>query len=194
MKRGPVETEDTMEKEDITSSGAGESEMTTETSIDFTNEIDYVPLDNSIQYFERKNYLHSTPGDTILFSSWFIKSSSQTVNICAILFILSFLERLLSFTSQRCFKYAQVDVLSHDDQVNYSEKIKQYIQHVTSIQQITMTILYGLQVLILCLLVLAVSSFNTWILTSIVSGSAFGTLLLPRSLCVSVRTPEKSLC
>lgn len=172
--------------------------MTTETSFDLINEVDYLPIDNSIQAFERKNYLHSTPGDTILFSSWLLKSSSQTVSICAILFILSFLERLLSFASQHCFTNSQSSDLPRNDQLTHTVKLGRYVQRVASLEHITVTILYGLQVLVLCLLALALNSFNTWILTSIVSGSVFGSLLLPRKLPtshhVSPQTPEKSLC
>ena len=189
--------------------------MTTELTFYLSDEADYPSMDTSVNEIgsEQRNYLHSALGDRILFPSWTIKSSSETVGVCAMLFMLSFLERGLSFLvhywlhreeetrKSRCLPPRSSPLPLPSPSASASSlpwlcsslsSSSSYVTAVTSLRHLLCTFTYGLQLLILCLLLLAVTSFNTWVLTSIICGSVFGTLLLPRSLYVS--SPEKSVC
>lgn len=137
-----------------------------------------------------KSYFHTTLGDTLLFKSWVLDSSSRTIVACIVFFLMALLyEGLKSYreflftrvASKRCYSVSVINTGSNGCPENCGDGKPPARNVVTcrmwSWAHFYQSLLHVLQVIASYTLMLGFMSYNIWICLAIALGAGHGYFL-----------------
>lgn len=131
-------------------------------------------------------YLHTTFGDTFFIKSFTTSSHLETFYVCLFMFFLAIIYNSLksyqhhlnqkrpSFDEATCYPVAEKFSESDSTDNGNHHQFKTWIKFLLSMQNVLDTFIHTLLVAIGYSLMLAIMSFNVWILVAVVSGEAIG--------------------
>jgi copper transporter 1 len=130
---------------------------------------------------QMKTFFHTSYGDVYLFKEWILSSASDTVIACLVLFVVAIAyEGIKTYQNQllkkkyshgNCYPVASQTA---SDSSNVCHDSRPWIRQMFSLIHVVSTLLHVVQVTLGYALMLAIMTFNVWMVLAVVSGAGLG--------------------